>query len=138
MPGNALVDTGPLVSLFRKADQDHQRTRRFMAAFEGNLITTWPVITEVCHLLPPYAVRRFMAWAAEGGLVLYEMPPDTLHDLNALMQKYADLPMDLADASLVWLAGTIGLYDIVTLDDRDFKVYRSATGKTFRSLLPSS
>jgi predicted nucleic acid-binding protein len=46
--------------------------------------------------------------------------------------------MDLADASLVWLAGAVGLFDIVTLDDRDFTVYRTAAGKPFRNLLPPS
>ncbi len=132
---NALADTGPLVSLFRKADRDHRRTRRFIAAFNGNLVTTWPVMTEVCHLLPVHAVKRFMAWAADGGLVLYEVPPDALRDIGNLMQRYADLPMDLADASLVWLGGQIGLFDIITLDEHDFAAYRTASGQGFRNLL---
>ena len=132
---NALADTGPLVSLFRRADRDHLRVRRFIAQFKGNLITTWPVMTEICHLLPAHAVKRFMAWAADGGLVLYEVPPDALRDLGNLMQKYADRPMDLADASLVWLGGQIGLLDIITLDERDFAAYRTASGQPFRNLL---
>lgn len=78
-----------------------------------------------------------MTWAGAGGLVVYEMPPDTLRDLGALMQKYANLPMDLADASLVWLAGAIGLLDIVTFDVRDFTVYRTAAGKPLRNLFPA-
>jgi hypothetical protein len=138
VPNNALADTGPLVASFDRGDPEHQRARRFLSGFEGNLITTWPVLTEVCHLLPRHVVERFMTWAGAGGLVVYEMPPDTLHDLHALMQKYANLPMDLADASLVWLAGAVGLFDIVTLDDRDFTVYRTAAGKPFRNLLPPS
>ncbi len=77
-----------------------------------------------------------MTRAGAGSLVLYEIPPDALLDLRKLMRKYADQPIDLADASLVWLAGAIGLLDIVTLDDRDFTVYRTAAGKTFRNLLP--
>ena len=135
MPSNALVDTGPLVAWFDKDDHYHRHARRFVAGFKGHLITTWPVVTEVCHLLPRHVVDRFMAWGVGGGLVLYEMPPDALLDLRKLMQKYADLPMDLADASLVWLAGAIGLLDIVTLDDRDFTVYRTAAGKPLRNLL---
>lgn len=137
MPNNALADTGPLVASFDRGDPEHRRARRFLSGFKGNLITTWPVLTEVCHLLPRHVVERFMTWAGGGGLVVYEMPPDTLRDLHVLMQKYADLPMDLADASLVWLAGAIGLLDIVTLDDRDFTAYRTAAGKPFRNLLPS-
>lgn len=132
---NTLVDTGPLVSLFRKTDRNHRRARHFVAAFSGNLITTWPVMTEVCHLLPPHAVRRFMAWAADGGLVVVEMPGETIARLHELMRKYADLPMDLADASLVWLGEQIDLLDVITLDERDFAAYRTAAGQPFRNLL---
>ena len=135
MPSNALADTGPLVALFDRGDPEHERARRFFSGFKGNLVTTWPVMTEVCHLLPLYAVDRFMAWAGAGGLVLYELPPDALAGLKKLMRKYADLPMDLADASLVWLADQIDLLDVVTLDHRDFAAYRTSTGRPFRSLL---
>ena len=135
MPGNALADTGPLVALFRKSDRNYRRVRRLIDAFPGNLITTWPVVTEVCHLLPPHAIDRFMSWAGAGGLVLYELPPDALLDLRKLMQKYSDFPMDLADASLVWLADQIDLLDVATLDERDFAAYRTASGRAFRNLL---
>ena len=40
------------------------------------------------------------------------------------MEKYSDLPMDLADGSLLWVAGSTGILDILTLDQRDFSVYR--------------
>jgi predicted nucleic acid-binding protein len=136
VPSNALVDTGPLVALFRRSDRNYRRARRLIDAFPGNLITTWPVVTEICHLLPPHAIDRFMAWASAGGVVLYELPPDALPDLKELMRKYADLPMDLADASLVWLADQIDLLDVVTLDNRDFAIYRTTTGRSFRNLLP--
>lgn len=138
MPGNALADTGPLVASFDRGDPEHRRAQRFLAGFKGNLITTWPVVTEVCHLVPRHVEDRFMAWAATGGLVLYELPPDALLDLRKLMHKYADLPMDLADASLVWLADQIDLLDVVTLDDRDFSAYRTTNGRAFRNLLLSS
>ncbi|MBI3376533.1 MAG: PIN domain-containing protein [Betaproteobacteria bacterium] len=135
---NTLADTGPLVSLFRKSDRNHLRSRDFIAAFNGNLITTWPVMTEVCHLLPPHAVTRFMAWAADGGLLVIEMPGETIVRLQALMGKYGDLPMDLADASLVWLGGQIDLLDVITLDERDFSAYRTAAGHRFRNLLAAA
>lgn len=129
------MDTGPLVASFDRGDPDHRSARRFLAGFKGNLITTWPVVTEVCHLLPRHVVDRFMSWAGAGGLVIYELPPDALLDLKRLMRRYANLPMDLADASLVWLGNQIGLLEVVTLDDRDFAVYRNAAGKPFRNLL---
>lgn len=79
-----------------------------------------------------------MSWAGAGGLVIYELPPDALLDLKRLMRRYANLPMDLADASLVWLGNQIGLLEVVTLDDRDFAVYRNAAGEPFRNLLSAS
>jgi len=51
------------------------------------------------------------------------------------MGKYTDLPMDLADASLVWLAEHLGVLDIITLDRRDFGIYRTARGKSLRNAL---
>jgi predicted nucleic acid-binding protein len=135
VPGNALADTGPLVATFDRGDPQHRRARQFLAGFKGNLIATWPVVTEVCHLLPRHIEDRFMAWAGAGGLVLYELPADALPDLRKLMQKYSDLPMDLADASLVWLADQIDLLDVATLDESDFAAYRTASGRAFRNLL---
>jgi predicted nucleic acid-binding protein len=51
------------------------------------------------------------------------------------MDKYADLPMDLADASLIWVADTFGVLDILTLDRRDFGVYRTERGRALRNAL---
>lgn len=52
-----------------------------------------------------------------------------------LMERYADLPMDLADASLVWLADEAGVRDIATFDERGFSVYRLSGGKRFNNLI---
>ena len=63
------------------------------------------------------------------------MPGETIVRLHALMGKYADLPMDLADASLGWLGERIDVLDVITLDERDFAAYRTAAGESFRNLL---
>jgi predicted nucleic acid-binding protein len=54
--------------------------------------------------------------------------------LSAMMRKYVDRPMDLADASLVWLANTWGVTDIITIARADFAVYRTAKRKVFKNL----
>jgi len=51
------------------------------------------------------------------------------------MEKYDDLPMDLADASLVWLAGELGINEVITLDETDFVIYRLPGGKRLVNLL---
>ena len=55
--------------------------------------------------------------------------------MGKLMQKYADLPMDLADASLVILAEELGHGRILSTDQRDFKAYRWKNHKPFQNLL---
>ena len=79
------------------------------------------------------------------SLLLKQIANDTINviDLNKghaaqrgkLMQKYADLPMDLADASLVILAEELGHGRILSTDQRDFKAYRWKNHKPFQNLL---
>ena len=131
-----LVDTGPLVAWLDRRDQDHARVTAFLTEFRGRLSTTWPVLTEVCHLIPSHLVPRFLRWAAVA-VEVHDLPATALADIAARIEKYRDLPMDLADASLVWLGERIGVTDILTLDERDFGVYRLAGGQRFRSVLAS-
>lgn len=130
-----LIDTGPLVAWLDKGDGDHAQVVRFMAVFEGQLLTTWPVITETCHLLPRHIVGRFMRWVSGGGVRVMELPPASIEFIATIMEKYDDLPMDLADASLVWLAGVLKIGDILTLDATDFGIYRLPSGLQLNNLL---
>ncbi len=131
----ALVDTGPLVAWLDKGDGDHARCTAFFAKFQGQLVTTWPVLTEVCHLLPRHIVGRFMRWVAVGGVAVREMAPTAADDIATLMEKHDDLPMDLADASLVRLAEQTGIVEVITLDGTDFGIYRLPGGKRLTNLL---
>jgi uncharacterized protein len=72
--------------------------------------------------------------SVDAGLLRFEGMSD-LPRIAALMTKYADLPADFADVSLVWLAHKKRIDKIVTVDDRDFAVYRSYAGKPFKNLL---
>lgn len=135
IPPRLLVDTGPLVAWLDAADAHHERVREFFEGFTGELLCTWPVFTEVCHLVPERMVANFLRWAGSGGLTVVEVPAAVLIGLSDRMDKYADLPMDLADATLVWLAESQGVLDIATLDRRDFGVYRTERGKALRNVL---
>jgi hypothetical protein len=135
MARQVIVDTGPLVAWLDRRDRSHRLVRDWLATFDGELISTWPVLTEVCHLLPAHIVADFMQWVARGGLAVVELPPTAALHLAESMGKYADLPMDLADASLVWLADATGVRDVLTLDTRDFGVYRTRSGRALRDVL---
>ena len=137
MPGTAIVDTGPLAAWFRRNDPFHALVDHFFRDFDGGLITTWPVIVEVTHLLRPEAQLQFLAWVRKGGVEAAALEPADLEPIERLIAKYRDQPMDFADASLVLLADQTGLGDIVTLDRKQFEVYRFRGRRRFNQLLPA-
>ncbi len=132
-----IIDAGPLIAWFDTADAHHADVKAILSAYRGELLSTWPVLTEVCHLLPDSLVPGFLRWLGHGGLTLVDIPAPTSLVLADRMDKYADLPMDLADASLIWLAEVTGVLDVLTIDRRDFGIYRTARGKALRNLLDS-
>jgi predicted nucleic acid-binding protein len=130
-----LVDTGPLVAWLDRSDADHGLCSRFFANAHGPLLSTWPVVAEVCHLLPNDVAPRFLEWIQLGGLQLIEIPPAALQTISSWMMRTKDLPMDLADATLLWAAHQSGLHRIATLDRRDFGVYRLPGGQGLENVL---
>lgn len=98
-------------------------------------MSTWPVLTEVCHLIPADLAPRFLSWVSLGGLNLAELDGSALESMATWMRQYGDLPMDLADASLLWVAQKHGIRRIATLDRRDFGVYRLQGGESLENLL---
>jgi uncharacterized protein len=131
-----LVDAGPLIALFDRNDQWHSSILDYMKSCNARLVTTMPVITEVCYMLgfSPLAVGDFLQWAAKGGL---DVPPVTTADLleiREILLKYQDLPADLADVSLVLLAEKLNISEVLTIDQH-FDVYRSRDGRLIRNVL---
>ncbi len=121
----ALCDSGPLIALFDPDDAAHSQCRAFLEAFNGQLVTTWPILSEVFHFAEEARSRqRLWRFITGGGLSIYEMSPSEVPRLQHFMARYADLPMHLADASLVVAAERLKLRKIFTLDRRDFSVYR--------------
>lgn len=119
----ALCDSGPLVALFDTRDPDHPQSRAALEAFEGRLLTTWPVLTEVFRFLNSRQQSYVWDFILSGGLSVADVLSADLPRLRDLMAKYADLPMDLADGSLVVVAERLGLRSVFSLD-RHFLVYR--------------
>ena len=70
-----------------------------------------------------------------GGVAVIEVLPEELAEVIRMMEKYLDRPMDLADGSLVWLAGRSGVRDILTVDKGDFAIFRTPQGKPFKDVL---
>ena len=135
MASVALVDAGPLIGAIDRKDRRHTISARFFDGFAGRLLTTWPVVTEPCHMISDRSAVAFMRSIARGGIEVRDIPREALSGMADLMERYADLPMDLADASLVWLADETGVRDIVTFDEGDFSVYRLSDGKRFNNVI---
>lgn len=131
---SALVDSGPLIALFDRDDRYHAPVKTYLAKARLKLVTTWPVLTEVCAILPEGAADDFIEFVCRGGLKVAQLEADDLSVMLALRRKYADRPMDFADASLVAIALRDDEDRIVSLDS-DFEIYRLAGKKRFRNLL---
>jgi len=134
-----IVDTGFWLALASKTDNYHHRAKECLLQFEETFITTWPVMTETCHLLlrrlGPYAQQKFVENYANGAFQVFSLTSEQASCMAALMKKYANLPMDLADASLVILAEHLGHGRIFFTDLRDFSTYRWRQYEVFENLL---
>jgi len=133
-----VVDTGPLVAYLDRTDAAHDQISAFLGDFAGTLCTTSAVITEAMYLLKddPAGPRRLAEFIEAAGVHVFESTqPQQLLAAVTLVEKYANVPMDFADATLVLLADRLGMNQIATLDRRGFRIYRTRKGKAF-ALVP--
>lgn len=123
---NILIDAGPIIALFNKNDKYHEKIKNFMKNYDGKLISTWPVVTEVSHMLDFNIQTQidFLTWIKLGGVVVEDLEKEDLNRIIELSKKYSDIPMDLADASLIVLSEKMKIKQIITIDS-DYYVYRT-------------
>jgi uncharacterized protein len=137
---SVLLDAGVMVALFG----DHEpHSARYHALFRQaaqerwHISTTWPCVVEASHLLGPRHRHQLLRWIAAGAVTVFPFDQEQLADMVLLMERYTEAPrseMDLADASLVWLAAETGVTAILSLDLRDFSRYRLPDGRSFEIL----
>jgi hypothetical protein len=98
------------------------------------LVTTWPVLTECFYLLGFSWEAQDDLWTflKRGGLELFLMDKMHFSQCRDLMRQFRNLPMDLADASLVVAADILGTPKVFTPDHRDFSVYRFRKTRQFK------
>ena len=133
---STLIDAGPLIALFDRDDAFHDMVKSYLEDFHGRLVTTWPVITEASHLLSFSSLAQvgLMTWMKRSGVRIFPLGVEHLDRLIQLVKKYSDLPLDLADGSLVVAAEDTAATDILTIDS-DYSVYRTASGRAIRNIL---
>jgi len=120
-----LIDAGPFIALFDVDDHHHSKIMDFINKHRYCYISTLAVLTEVSHLLrfSVKAQHDFYEWAMHKGVIISDINQHDLPRIIELTNKYADLPMDFADATLVVTAEKTGIREIISID-KDFDVYR--------------
>jgi predicted nucleic acid-binding protein len=121
-----IIDTGPLVALFDDSEPRHDECDEIMRSLRRPPVTTWPVLAEAFYLLGSWRKGQAELWDVilAGGICVEDIPSDRQSRLRELMEKYADNPMDLANASLVVIAEIHRIRKVFTLDRKDFERYR--------------
>ena len=134
-----IADTGFWLALANRDDAYHSAAVAALKDLVEPLITTWPVMTETCHLLlrelGVKAQLAFMESYNRRAFQVFSLGEEHGLRIAELMEKYRQLPMDLADASLVIVAESLGHGRILSTDTRDFRTYRWKTRKPFENLL---
>lgn len=128
-----------MVALFDPQDRFHAHFRHALMEVDGSvhLHTTWPCITEASHLLGPRYRVALLQWVGAGAVQVYPFDSTDLPEMCSWITQYTQQPrteMDLADASLYWLANETGVTRIFTVDLRDFSRYRLPDGRAFEIL----
>ena len=133
-----LVDTGPLVAILDRGDSWHPFVRERLSRVSGQLVTTGAVVTEAMHFLRPIpgGPRGLLRFLHDASVVVEDgFRSGFLGEAVSLMEKYADTPMDFADASLVVLAHELEIDRVLTLDERGFRAYRHGRNRQFQLIL---
>ena len=134
-----IADTGFFVALINQREEEHNRAVNLISTLTEPLITTYPVITETCYLLLKTLGNKFqcdfLTEVARGSFEVFDLKQNHIERAVLLMERYADLPMDFADASLIVLAEHLSHGRILTVDRRDFSIYRWNDRHPFENLL---
>ncbi len=131
-----LIDSGPLIALFDRSDRYHTRVIEFLKTYKGELITSWAVLTEVSHMLDFNLKVQidFLKWIERGGVSVYEISQSDIAHIRVMMEKYIDIPMDLADGTLMYIANVENIKEIISIDS-DFDIYRTLKKQNLNNLL---
>ncbi len=135
MSHKAWVDTGFLVALFARDDKHHNDAVAFIKEHQDlEMHSIWPVIVETCFFLNNQGKQALLKWLGRGVMVMHDIFPQDIPQIESIIEKYASIDPDFTDATLVALAGQRKIRKVLTVDTRDFSIYRFADGYTFERL----
>ncbi len=126
-----LVDSGFLVALGIESDPRHRAARDFLDSYVGLLLVPAPVVTETCYFLSTAGKVRLLDWLSKLPRRVLDLPVYAYPKVSETLTRYAGLKPDFTDAAIVWLAEDTGCREVLTMDVRDFSVFRLRKGKRF-------
>jgi uncharacterized protein len=135
--GTLLLDTGPLVAYLNRRDDYHEWAASVLDPVTQPLLTCEPVLAEACHLLRrlPGGAEAVLELLQRGAMRVNFSLAENARGLSALMRKYRDVPMSLADACLVRMAELAEDPAVITVDAH-FRIYRIHGRRIIHTLLP--
>jgi uncharacterized protein len=130
------MDTGAILAILDRNDNWHVPCENAFRQLPLPLLTSEAVLTELFYLADKSRIETEKVWkfVHSGAIVLCTIENAELPALHALMSRYADRPMDFADATLVHLANRESLNAVLTIDQADFATYRLSGKKRFHVL----
>ena len=137
---SVLLDSGPLIALFAVDDRYHAHYDGLVTELSADglrMLTTWPCVVEASYLLELPQRFEMLHWVELGGALVYPFEAHHLGEMLKWMRRYSKdgrREMDLADASLYWLAAETSVVQIMTVDVADFSRYRLPAGSAFELL----
>lgn len=134
-----LVDTGPIVAFLDRREPTHGWANEQFRRLPKPLLTCEAVIAEACYLMRPSSTGEMdVLYLLEQGVLRISFSlADEIDMVMALMGKYADVPMSLADACMVSMSEIFDNSSVMTLDS-DFYVYRRKRNKAIELIIANS
>lgn len=132
-----IMDTGPWVAFIDRSEERHRECVEWLREFKGKIFSSEAVLTEVLYLLN-FSLKAQSAaidFVLNGAIILVPSNLESLKRAKGLMEKFKDIPMDYADATLVSIAEDLSIHHVVTFDVKDFGIYRLPSRKSFVSVL---
>ena len=128
-----IMDTGPWVALIDRSEARHKKCIEWLRQFEGHIFSSEAVFTEVLYLLnfSSKAQSAAIDFILNGAITLVPLSLESLKKTKKLMEKYKDIPMDYADATLVCLAEDLSINHVITFDSKHFGIYRLSPKQSF-------
>lgn len=138
MGAELLLDTGAFVALLDRSERRHADCVAVLEDWQGSIVTTEAVVTETLHLVGlKWGWQKLcLDFLLRGAFILVPSSSQRLARAAALMERYRDVPMDYADASLVALGEELATDAVFTLDHRGFSAYRLGRRRPFRLFPP--